>query len=105
MVPRDGWERFLEPQDSFRKRADRGTIQGKVSNVDNNNDIRRYLTQTTAHPSCPIGSSDTYYADSRDNKIGQFCALFINVRNAAVTSTVISPKPGNNMTASTTPEL
>ena len=104
MVPRDGWERFLEPEIDYRKRADRGTIQGKVSK-EKNNDIRRYFTQTSANPRCPIGSNDVYYADSRDNKIGQFCAIFVNVRNAAVTSTVISPKPGNAMISNTTPEF
>ncbi len=64
-----------------------------------------YFIQTFTTPKCHIGSSDVYYADSRHNKPGQFLSVFVNVRNCAVTTTVIKPQPGNDLIASTPPEL
>lgn len=61
--------------------------------------------KTTQTAKCPIGSNDAYYENSRDNKIGQFAALFVNVRNVAITGTIIGPQPGNVLEASSHPEL
>ena len=54
---------------------------------------------------CPIGNNNIYYEVSRDNKIGQFCAIFINTRNVAITGTIVAPQPGNVLEASAYPEL
>ena len=100
LVVQDGWEKFLKLEADFRQRAIRATFQGKHEKA-SENDIRQYFSQTSATARCPIGNSDVYHTNSRDNKPRQYCAIFVN----AITGTIISPRPGNDLIASTIPEL